>query len=233
MRFTSWLTLLVAVLCTATNFLFAQSTFSNSPSDSIVLNGKFEDVEILSIHQINSTADTIVLKWKKISAMVPNGWDAVVCDNSTCYTSLLDSGIMNPVVAADYGFVILHITPHTNYGTAIVKYAVWDTANPTLKDTLTFILKVEQGLSINKLLDENNIQIYPNPIHDNLKIKTFNTKVNSVKIIALNGKKTEDKNVNINAAENEFILDVSTLMNGIYFLVIQTQNETIIRKIVK
>ena len=233
MRFTSRFILLVAVYFTATNFLFAQITFTNSPSDSVYKIGKFEDVEVLSIHQINTSNDSLVLRWKKISAIVPNNWDANVCDNSTCYTSLLDSGIMNPIMAGDYGFLILHITPHINNGIAIIKYAVWDTANASLIDTLTFILKVEQGLNSNTINNDEIVFVNPNPMVDFVTINTGIKNIESIKIADLNGKYFSEFNLQLLSFDKKLKLDLSNLKNGIYFLIVTIDKATIIKKILK
>ncbi|CAN5618435.1 hypothetical protein BH11BAC1_BH11BAC1_20120 [soil metagenome] len=134
----------VAILLMVTGNSIAQ-TYSISPNDTIQLTGALEDLQTLSISQINTSADTLNLMWRKVSESVPPNWDAYVCDNSICYTTLEDSGSMNPVLPSDYGFVLLHITPHVDYGTALIRYSVWDINNPGSIDTLTFRLTVNSG----------------------------------------------------------------------------------------
>ncbi|MEO8087154.1 MAG: multicopper oxidase domain-containing protein [Bacteroidota bacterium] len=136
-------------------------TYTISPDDTIQLTGVFEDLQTLSISQINNSADTLNLMWRKISESVPSNWNATVCDNSICYTTLVDSGSMNPVLPFDYGFILLHITPHVSYGTAKIRYSVWDINNPGSIDTLTFILTVKAGnpLFIPPLLSGTNFSL--------------------------------------------------------------------------
>lgn len=159
----------VAAFIVATDIAFAQ-TYTLTPNDTIEMIGVMEDLQTLSIEQTNTTADTIILKWQKISENVPLNWEAAVCDNAICYTSLVPGGTMNPVLPTEYGFVLLHITPHVNYGTAIVRYAVWDEVNPTLKDTLTFILTVDGTSSVKEGNSKPQIKIFPNPASDNITI---------------------------------------------------------------
>jgi hypothetical protein len=159
----------VAAFIAATGISFAQ-TYTLTPNDTIQMNGVMEDLQTLSIEQTNTTTDTIIVKWQKISENVPLNWEAAVCDNAICYTTLVSGGTMNPVLPTEYGFVLLHITPHVNYGTAIVRYSVWDEANPTLKDTLTFILTVDGTSSVQEGNNKSEIKLFPNPASDNITI---------------------------------------------------------------
>jgi len=163
--------LLVVAIIATTNLLFAQS-YTNTPNDSVNMEGVMEGLHTLSIQQINNTNDTITLQWQKVSENLPANWEASVCDNSLCNTSLVNVGVMNPIFGTDYGLLLLHITPHVNYGTAIIKYAVWDIANASNKDTLTYILTVSETSSIAKNLFENSFQIYPIPASNFLNIKS-------------------------------------------------------------
>jgi hypothetical protein len=169
MAATKHLILLVAAILVATNITLSQ-TFTNAPNDTIQMTGMMEDLETLSIQQINNSSNAIQLKWKKVSQSVPANWEASVCDNAICYTSLVNTGTMNPVNPADYGLLLLHITPHVNYGTAIIRYAVWDTINAAMKDTLTYILTVDATSGISAEKNKKTFNIFPNPSKENINI---------------------------------------------------------------
>ncbi|UPT68041.1 MAG: T9SS type A sorting domain-containing protein [Sphingobacteriales bacterium JAD_PAG50586_3] len=158
----------VAAFIVATDIAFAQ-TYALTPNDTVEINGVMEDLQTLSIQQVNNSSDNIILKWQKVSESVPQNWEAAVCDNAICYTSLIAGGTMNPVLPTEYGFVLLHITPHVNYGTAIVRYSVWDEANPAIKDTLTFILTVDGTSSVQED-NKPQIKLFPNPASDIITI---------------------------------------------------------------
>lgn len=162
-------TLLIAQVYTA-----SAQTYTNTPGDTLSLIGAMEDLHELMIRQENISVDTIQLQWKKVSANVPSSWDAATCDNYLCYTSLQDSGAMNRVGPGSFGFLLLKITPHVNYGTAIVRYAVWDAANPTVKDTLTYILAVNDPQAINTIQNQSSFHIFPNPASDFINIRSEN-----------------------------------------------------------
>ncbi len=173
---------LVTFIVTNVNTL-AQS-YSIIPNDTIQISGVLEDLETLSIQQQNNSNDTLFLEWKKVSESVPLFWDASICDNSFCYASLIDSGYMNPVFPGDYGLLLLHITTHVNYGTAIIRYAVWDALTPNLKDTLTYILQVVPTGLTSALNDNILLSINQNKIFVSQNQNDFSV----LRILNMNGK---------------------------------------------
>ena len=211
----------VAAMIAAADISFAQS-FSNTPNDTIYTAGMMEDLETLSIQQLNISTDTITLKWKKVSESVPLLWDASVCDNSICNTSLVDSGMMNPVVPTDYGLLLLHITAHVNYGTAIIRYAIWDTANPALKDTLTYILTVAATSGIAAAENKNDFSIFPNPAKENISLFFEDNKQHQFEIFNAVGEKIYSGN-----ATGNCILPISNWNNGLYTVSVYAVNKII------
>ena len=215
----------VAVVIAATDISFAQS-YSIVPNDTINMIGMMEDLETLSIQQLNVSTNTIQLKWSKVSENVPALWDASVCDNYTCYTSLLDSGSMNPISPNDYGFLLLHITPHVNYGTAIIRYVIWDVNAPWLRDTLTYILTVTATAGITDIENKNVFHIFPNPANECVsiisKLKTgFQFLVSDV-----SGKEIK-KGI---SKANSISVNTENLQNGIYWISLFTENKIITTK---
>ena len=65
MRKIKHIVLVVAAMLVATTFSFAQS-FTNSPNDTVIVNGIMEDLETLIINQVNSTTSTLYLEWQKV-----------------------------------------------------------------------------------------------------------------------------------------------------------------------
>jgi hypothetical protein len=220
-------TLSKIVLSVATIFAVADISFAQSyslvPNDTIHMVGMMEDLETLSIQQQNTSTDTIQLKWQKVSESVPPIWEANVCDNAFCNTSLVDSGTMNPVLPSEYGLLLLHITPHKNYGTAVVRYAVWDIANPALKDTLTYILTVNTSSGISDAENKNAFSIFPNPAKEYINIiSKLQTGFHYV-ITDVSGKEIG----NGISKTNSISISTSDLPNGVYSVSIFTENKII------
>lgn len=218
------------ILSAATLFLAADNsfaqTFSNTPNDSVQMTGMLEDLETLSIQQLNISSDTIHLKWKKVSESVPALWEVLICDNSICHTSLVDSGMMNPVIPGDYGLLLLHIIPHVNYGTAIIRYAVWDVANATNKDTLTYILTVNTALGITGTEYQNDVRIFPNPANHTINIITSLQTGFIFSIADFSGKEIQTGISKTNA----IVASLINIPDGAYNISISENKETLLTK---
>lgn len=212
----------VAAIFAGTDISFAQS-YLNIPSDTINIVGMMEDLETLSIQQQNISTDTIRLQWEKVSESVPALWEASVCDNRVCNTSLVDGGTMNPINPADYGFLLMHITAHVNYGTAVIRYAVWDMANPTLKDTLTYILTINATSGITEAEHKNAFSIFPNPAKENINIISKQQTGFQFLITDVAGIEIENGVSKTNAVS----IDTENLTNGLYTVSIFIENKII------
>lgn len=210
----------MVVFFSAINNSLAQS-YTITPNDTIQITGLMEDLETLTISQLNTSNDTIRFQWRKVSEFVPANWDASVCDNFICHTTLMDSGITNPVAPAETGFLLLHITAHVNFGTAIIRYAIWDIKNPSFKDTLTFILKVNANTGISELEKLNIVCLYPNPAINNITISsTFDTGF-LYTIADISGKEII---AGISESKVKTIL-IENVQNGIYFVSVFDKNQ--------
>jgi hypothetical protein len=219
------LVLSAAVLLTAAGNSYSQ-TYSNSPNDTISMVGLMEDLETLTIQQLNISANTIQLKWEKVSVSVPALWDASVCDNSICYTSLVDSGTMNAINPPDYGFILLHVTPHVNYGTAIIRYAVWDITNPSMKDTLTFILTVNPPSAITETENKKSFKIFPNPVKESINIVSKEYNSFQFLITDIYGKEIQKGF----AKTNSITLNTENIPNGVYTISISYKDKIAVTK---
>ena len=216
------LVLSVALIFTATNVSFSQS-YSIVPDDTINMVGIMEDLATLSIEQLNTSPNTIQLSWAKVSESIPVAWETNVCDNFVCYTSLVNSGSMNPVAPNYYGLLLIHVTPHVNYGTAIIRYTVWDIASPALKDTLTYILTVNAPTGISEAVNKNIFNIFPNPARENISIISMLQTGFEFLITDVSGKK-----VNKGISETNFIsVNTANLSQGLYTISILSENKII------
>lgn len=122
-----------------------------------------------------------------------------------------------------------------------IKYDVPGEYNVTLMTSNEFgesILAKEAyihvgGVGLHETNPEGNIVMYPNPCNDALHIE-FNreSELNEVKIITPDGKNV--MNIPVNSGKVQMLtMDVSQFQNGVYFVVIQDDASTIIRKIIK
>jgi hypothetical protein len=79
---------------------------------------------------------------------------------------------MGPIVVGDNGLMSLHLNPHSEAGTGIIRYIIYATNTPTQIDTLTWIITASGSVGINEVSKNNAITIYPNPTTETLNIST-------------------------------------------------------------
>lgn len=220
---------LLVVLFTVLAHISSAQTFINTPGDTVLVSGYLEDNQTLTITQTNISNDTIRLKWAKVSETVPANWEASVCDNIVCYVELVDSGEMKPVLpAASTGYLLLHATAHVNYGTAVIRYAVWDEANPLLKDTLTFILVVNPVAGIQEADDKNTFCVFPNPVNDVLYTHSAFTEEYAVKVFNATGEEIYSA-----VSATGFKLPASNFPTGVYFIQLKSNHHSFTQKFMK
>lgn len=206
--------------------------YSILPNDSIVLTGALDDLQTLSIQQQNISSDTLHLKWEKVAESLPELWDAEVCDNTVCNTTLVDSGMMNPVAPAEYGLLLLHITPHENGGTAVIRYAVWETATSDLKDTLTYILSVYNTSAMAEAGIEKSFNFSPNPAENFISLYTGSTEEYSVEIFNTVGERIYYRLLKTQGAVHSSSINIQDLPMGSYTICIKQQQMTFSRKLI-
>lgn len=107
----------------------------------------------------------------------------------------------------------------------------WNDVDDT--NALYYIIEYSSVLSTKDVELHQKIQLYPNPINDNLTIKTNRIILDKVTIYNFQGQKIKSVRIENNLSENTQ-LNVSTLSNGIYFVELQSlEGNTIIKRIVK
>ncbi|MBA3828308.1 MAG: hypothetical protein H0X33_05185 [Taibaiella sp.] len=183
--------ILIAVFITAINISFGQSYY-NSPNDTITSNVTSNHVSVFNITQVHPTTDTIHLKWYKLSVIMPATWEASICDNGDCFTSLLDSGMMIPIVPGDDGLMSLHINPKFETGIGIIRYTIFATNTPTHIDTLTWIINATGTTST---IEVNTAQPIISNSYKNIICKNLNGNFSTALLYDGNGKLLLQKNI--------------------------------------
>lgn len=91
-----------------------------------------------------------------------------------------------------------------------------------------YVLKLNQDITTGVLEKKiQNILIYPNPVKNVLTIKKNIKKTDKIRIIDLTGKTIKTIESNSNK------IDVSSLLKGIYFLEITTNDSVLVQKLIK
>ena len=196
-------------ILTVTSFLHAQD-YTLTPGDSIVAEIEANDLSVFNFLQENTTMDTLYLSWEKVSDVVPAGWTAMICDNSICYPDLKASGSMLPVVPGEYGLMSLHITAIDGGGTAMIRYAIWETNNALIKDTLTWIIH-SLNTSIEGL-QQNDFSIFT--IGNILIMRSTNPSDGKIRLLNLQGAVC----ATLDFSGMQLQMDITAIPSGIYLL---------------
>lgn len=177
---------------------YGQNYF-HSPNDTLIANTVLDGQVTMNITQIHPNNDTLHFNWSKLDVVMPFGWEANICDNSNCYTSLVDSGTTLPVLPGDDALMLIHCTPHITEGTAIIRYTISEENTPLQIDTLTWIINTTvAGINSTSSVSPK-IWVYKNELHldefasdfsslviyNSIGEVVFNTQLLSEKIIPL------------------------------------------------
>lgn len=174
---------LIVALCATINSSFGQS-YTHSPNDTIIANANLDFYSVFNITQLHPTYDTLYFKWNKVSVSVPSTWEVSICDNGHCNSSLVDSGAMDPVYVGDIGLMSLHLNPHYESGTAIIRYSLYATNTPLQLDTLTWIITASGATGVSSIdYLEPIISIH----NQTLYLDNIDDKFSALKIIDING----------------------------------------------
>jgi hypothetical protein len=103
-------------------------------------------------------------------------------------------------------------------------------ADPDLDNSLAenWTASNELILSDDQIPADLNLQFYPNPVHDVLKIKSV-SEIKTLNLYDIYGRLLQTKDVNCDTDE----LDMRQLAEGIYFIKVITYGRVVTRKVIK
>lgn len=166
------------------------------------------------VHFDNKDTKDISLVYAKVSVDFPTAWSMTICDNLDCYSTFIDAGEFAPIATTDHSASMkLTVYPKGVADTAIVKYAFWDKANPSKKDTVTWYIYVRWGANTHQL--ETAVKMYPNPTNSLVNIES-NSTIQSVQLFDLLGKNLP---VTTQISEGGFaVVHLGNLVSGNYII---------------
>ncbi len=110
---------------------------------------------------------------------------------------------------------------------------VLSTETPSV-NWLSFTLNQGQVLAVENSIAESTINIYPNPVKENLHISiTGNTNDLLIELFTITGQSIKHQQLQGALDHEDYIIDVSSMKPGVYLLKASTNNEVLIKKITK
>lgn len=214
-----WQLVVVVVLFSAAATIGYTQTYSHSPNDTLISNTTVNNSVTMNITQVHPNNDTLQFVWKKFSVSMPNDWTATICDNNTCFPSLIDSSTTLPVLPGDDGLMLVHCYPNTNAGIGIIRYTIYEIHSPQQVDTLTWIINAESTAGISESISANQAYAI---IGNQFQLTDSNSKLTNLTLLDLNGKEVFSSGISA-------CVELPILPANFYYLVI-SGNQTIIRQ---
>lgn len=173
----------VAALVATAGMTFGQ-TYYHAPNDTLTAVTTVDNSVTMNITQVHPGSDTLRFKWKKLSVSMPAEWTATICDNNTCYPSLIDSAETLPVLPGDDGLMLIHCSPFTTPGTGIIRYTIYELNTPLQVDTLTWIIEAVASAGLSEIGESKPVF----SIQGNRLIVGNDPGLNKLRLIDTNGK---------------------------------------------
>jgi hypothetical protein len=217
-------TLLLSLSLLFISLVSVAQHYTISPSHTVNMTPAFNELTIVDIFQENTSSTTIQLKWKLISNQLFPGWDFSLCDYTTCYPGIPDSGTMTPVPPGEKGFLGLNVKPYDIPGTGTVKMYVYEEGFEDKGDTVTWNV-IAKPTGIVEFHRSAIVSLYPNPANETVMVQVDAADLStaSIHVTDLLGKLLINKPI-INESTK---LDVSDLPNGYYLIQCKYGNETV------
>ncbi|PCJ66658.1 MAG: hypothetical protein COA58_04155 [Bacteroidetes bacterium] len=176
------------------------------------------DISEYNISVNTSTTKAVTYKWKTIENTFKSDWDCSLCDYGGCYPSVPDSGKMIRINMTDAqagttGFFKINFLSSITSGVGVLRIYVYDSANYSGGDTISFTMELEQGASVKneKVLP---LKILPNPANNAVNFTTLAVNT-SMTLCDLQGRILKEKFMPTTGNQQ---LTVADLPSGVYFL---------------
>jgi hypothetical protein len=130
-------------------FSFSSSFAQKKPTFSVVGNAtnkesllKTKRLDISKIKVENISNKPIYLVWETVYNTFPKEWDCSMCQHGACQIGIPKGSSFSKLNADQQGFIAIHVIPTNKMGNGIVKFKIYDKANPSYAKILTFEVDV-------------------------------------------------------------------------------------------
>ena len=219
---------ILLVFTLAASFSNAQN-FVYSTVQHVATENTSGDYDAYEISFTTAQAQGITYEWTLVSNSLPVGWTYSLCDYTGCYSGVPASGTMTAISPGENqngveGFFLLNLSPLNITGDGIVELYVYDSANPSIGDTVSFHIWHTSTTSGIEDLSSSEKLVYPNPATDVVNIATGSTK-------GFISNALGQKVLTITPQSNHAI-NVSNWRTGVYFYSTEINGQSITKRFV-
>ena len=211
----------VVIISFITTGIAVSQSYYHSPNDTLISNTTVNNSVTMNITQVHPNNDTLQFVWKKYYVSMPNDWTATICDNTTCYPSLIDSSTTLPVLPGDDGLMLVHCYPNTNAGTGVIRYTIYEIHSPLQVDTLTWIIHAQSTAGISEFTSLNDTYTL---IGNQFQLTNPKSKFTDLTLLDLNGKEVFSHGI-----PTSLCVEFPPISANFYYLIL-SGNKTIIRQ---
>ena len=211
--------------CILTSSLKAQ-TFSVEPDSILYIQPPMNEYSIHAIYLPNLTEDSLTMHWRIAEENMPVEWDYFLCDLGECYSAIPINSTMSTAFGEDIPYMEITMNPNELEAMGNLVFYVNDIAFPDYKRRIEFVFNTLS--SSTEDLEENELQVFPNPFHNQLNMTTGQEQeIISIQIFNLNG-------LRIYEIQNpEFPLELGFLHPGTYILLARDDSQIYRKTILK
>lgn len=186
-----------------------------------------KDTAIVTIYFTNNTGSTADLAYEVLENSLIGGWRPSLCTHLGCFTNVPSNFNFGNLANGNTGYFRIYSYFSGITGKGTLKMRLFDMNDPSISDTVTYILVSGTPLGNSMKIDEISIRLYPNPVNDLLIIEGIDILGSKMVVYDNNGKLMKLKEV----LNNQEIINLQGWNNGIYILRLVKDNTTILNRI--
>jgi len=207
--FLSLVTIALSTSALAQNFTFVDG-------DLIEKEISLEEFESADCNILNESDVGVTFGWEVVELDNPFGWEYSLCDYPNCYTDGEFAGTMSEVTAgSETAFLKINIYA-TAEGVGTYSYAVWDTAFPDDRDTVTFILTASDVSSLDELTTDKISVTSTNA--NGFNISNSSNQSGSYEVYNISGQRVTNGTIGANQTK---LVSTIGFNPGLYFIAFQ------------
>lgn len=163
--------------------------------------GAIDAFEIVAKNYIyNNTSSKDTLRWIRIKKNITGGWEAATCDNQVCWFPEIDSSEF-VIEAGDSANLDVYFYPDGSEGGVDVDLLVYRPKDGRENGVVISYEGHSVISSIDNLLSEGKLSIYPNPVDDVLNIESNDLNLTNIFLIDNKGQKLKFNSSKMNISD--------------------------------